>query len=440
MKLSLAAIAQMCNGELSLGSNAELIINNVVIDSRKVMPNTLFVAIKGEVNDGHDFIRDLDLTNCAVIANSNSCIKLPNVIYVVNTILALGLLAHNYRMLFHIPVIAITGSNGKTTVKEMLKSICYKEYSEECVLATAGNLNNHLGMPLTLLQLNEKHKVAIIEMGMNHSGELKYLSNIAKPSIALINNVMFAHAGHFNSLIDIAQAKGEIYSGLIDGGVMCINVCSQFASMWCESVADKNLKIIKYGCKDSSCYISDYLDNNTIQLETITGEKIIIKLQILGAHNYDNALSACVLALQLNCKLDNIKSGLEDYKGYSGRLEQKIAFNGATLIDDCYNANPDSVKAAINAIVNLPHPHWMIFADLKELGKWSIDAHKEIGEYAFEHGIDKLLTIGDYAQISNENFRGEKLHFTSNQDIVEYCIRELPKTATLLIKGSNKIG
>lgn len=439
MKLNLALIAQMCEGELSSGSNPDLLIEHVVIDSRKVTLNTLFVAISGEKNDGHDYISGLNLLQNAAIANRAAKVKAKNVIYVEDTVTALGLLAHNYRAQFNIPVVAITGSNGKTTVKEMLKNICNAEYGSENVLATTGNLNNHLGMPLTLLQLNQNHKVAIIEMGMNHSGELTYLSNIARPTIAVVNNVMLAHAGHFNSLTDIALAKGEIYNGLIDDGIMCINLRSPFASMWQEKMADRKVRLVKYAKEDSSCYISDYLDNNAIVIQTADGRKLEVTLNILGEHNYDNALTACVLALQLNCKLESIKQGLESYTGYSGRLEKKTAFNGALLIDDCYNANPDSVKAAITAIKNLPRPHWMIFADLKELGKFSQDSHTEIGSFAYEYGVDKLLTIGDEAKFAYNNFSGEKLHFTSNQDIVEYCIRELPEQATLLIKGSNSM-
>src|SRR6185437_3646624 len=444
MDLTLIEVAKMCGGELSPVSDEKLIINDVVIDSRKAIDNTLFVAILGEKQDGHEFVYDIsqkfkvaNLVNKEQIlklADAQSVLKLPNLIYVKDTVKALGKLASCYRQKFDIPVVGITGSNGKTTVKEMLKLICEQQFGAKHVLATEGNLNNHLGMPLTLLKLNSTHKVAIIEMGMNHAGELDYLSNLAKPTITLVNNVLLAHAGFFNEIEDIARAKAEIYHGLSNTGVACINTLEPHYPIFEENIAPK-IKRFYYGDNKTACYVKAKKADGSICVATPIGD-LTVKLQVLGEHNEKNALSAIALALNLNCDPTNIENGLNNYQGFARRLEQKTAFNGALIIDDSYNANPASVKAAILAIEELPKPHWLILADLRELGKFENQAHEEIGRFASENKIDKLLTVGELAAIANKTFIGDKLHFISNRDVVKYCLDNLPKTATLLIKGS----
>lgn len=442
MNLSLSEICQMCDGSLSNGSNPDILIDNVVIDSRNVVDNSLFIAIKGENSDGHLFVQNaLKGSVAAAIVSSDCGLNLPNLIYVNDTVKALGELAHNYRKNFTIPVIGITGSNGKTTVKEMLNSICKVKFGKEHVLATSGNLNNHLGVPLTLLEIESIHKIAIIEMGMNHSGELDYLSNLVSPDIAVVNNVMLAHAGFFNDISEIARAKGEIYNGLKINGTACINLDIPEHNILLENIKDRQLNIVNYGINGSTYYIksdSVNVENNSFVLVTNLGE-IEVNLQILGLHNQKNALTAAVIACQIGCDLREIKEGLEKYSGFKGRLEKKIAFNGATIVDDSYNANPDSVKAAIRAIYHLPHPHWFIFADLKELGRFETLSHEEVGEYADTHGIDLLITYGNLAKIATAKFQGSSLNFDNREDMVKYCLKNLPGNATLLVKGSNSM-
>ncbi|MCC2626247.1 MAG: UDP-N-acetylmuramoyl-tripeptide--D-alanyl-D-alanine ligase [Burkholderiales bacterium] len=445
MNLTLIEVAKMCGGELSPNSDEQLLINNVVIDSRKAVDNTLFVAIIGEKQDAHEFIAELHQSNTKVasLVSRNQVLKLnipeiitqlPNLIYVEDTVKALGKLAGSYRQQFDIPIVGITGSNGKTTVKEMLKLICDYQFGAMHVLATEGNLNNHLGVPLSLFKLNSSHKVAILEMGMNHAGELDYLSNLAKPTITIVNNVRLAHAGFFNAIEDIARAKAEIYHGLVDNGVACINVLEPLYSIFEQNIAPK-IKRFYYGNNSTVCYIKTSSANGEMCVVTPKGD-LKVTLQVLGEHNQKNALSAIAIALNLNCDRLNVEKGLNDYKGFARRLEKKTAFNGALIIDDSYNANQSSVEAAILAIKGLPKPHWLILADLKELGKFGNQAHEEIGRFAAGNEIDKLLTIGELAEIANTSFTGDKLHFKSNQDVVKYCLNNLPKTATLLIKGS----
>lgn len=442
MDLKLIDICNMCGGELSGKSTPELIVTDVAIDSRNVTDNTLFVAIKGENNDGHDYVINVVTQyHAAALVDKKSGVIGPNLIYVPDTVKALGRLAHNYRKMFMLPVIGITGSNGKTTVKEMLKTICAAKFGEEHVLATTGNLNNHLGVPLTLLKLETTHQVAIIEMGMNHSGELNYLSEIVEPTVAAVNNVMLAHAGFFNELTDIAHAKGEIYNGLRADGVAYVNTNVTEHIIWIAKLEQQKTKYIKYGSEESGYFLKKITQKSSVNQFVLVAPcgEIAIHLQILGEHNQKNALTALVLALQVGCNLEEVKLGLESYHGYKGRLEQKKSFNGALIIDDTYNANPDSVKAAIKAINDLPHPHWFIFADLKELGKFEINSHAEIGKYAAANGIDYLITYGELAKIAANTFKGESISFDSREDMVEYCLKNLPSHATLLVKGSNSM-
>jgi UDP-N-acetylmuramoyl-tripeptide--D-alanyl-D-alanine ligase len=432
MNLSLLEIAKMCSGELSKNSNPDLILNNIDIDSRKIKNNnTLFVAIHGNV-DGHKFVNIVcsNKTNAALVEQR---IDLPNLIYVRNTVEALGKLAHNYRLRFQIPVVAITGSNGKTTLKNMLNSICQQAFGIHHVLATDGSLNNHLGVPLTLLRLNAQHNVAIIEMGMNHTGELSYLSRIVRPTIAIVNNVMLAHIGMFKDIQELAKAKGEVFIGLDKGGVMCINKSSPFASMWHNQYQQH--KQVYFAMPDTMCFIKS-TNSNMVEISTNYGD-LKLQLQVLGEHNKINAMTATTLALLLNCNLHHIKDGLEQYTGTPGRLEKLVAFNNAIIINDSYNANPDSVKAAILAIKDLPKPHWFIFGQLGELGKLNQQLHIEIANFANQHHIDTLLAFGPDAKITCDNFNGNKKYFTALNDIVAYCKTHLPATATLLVKGSH---
>lgn len=436
-QITAAILLKFTEGNPSSNYNLGGFISQVTLDSRNVASNCLFVAIRGEHFDGHDYVARVvaDKSNYALV-NKDFVLDLPNVIRVEDTTLALGVLAANYRQQFDLPVVAITGSNGKTTVKEMLREVCKKEFGDEHVLATKGNLNNHLGMPLTLLELDSQHKVAIIEMGMNHSGELDYLTKLAQPTIAVVNNVKFAHAGHFSGLDDIAAAKAEIYHGLIDNGIACVDVSNEFASNWVKNDI-YTANIFFYGSHDSKCWI-EQINLTSATYQTPLGS-ITISLQILGQHNYINALTVIALAINIGCSLESIKFGLENYAGYYGRLERKTAFNGALIIDDTYNANPDSVEAALEAIQVLPRPHWFIFADLKELGSNEVQFHHKIGELANLHKIDKFLTVGNLAKYALDSFSGEKINFANNADVVKYCISNLPSDAILLVKGSNSM-
>ncbi len=439
----------MCGGIVD--SKADLNIDHITIDSRQVRGGSLFVALPGAQVDGHQYVAAVVASgkNAALVAadykfdhdgllNSNSAAEnFLNLIRVKDPAIALGVLAAAYRQQFNLPLVAITGSNGKTTVKEMLRAICNLHFGEQQVLATWGNLNNHLGVPLTLLQLKEQHQVAIVELGMNHAGEIDYLSKMVQPTIAAINNVLTAHLGNLGSVANIAKAKGEIYNGLDSKGLACVDLSCEFAASWIKGLQLRQVPVMTFGATTSSCYLQA-IDNHGGHFVTPSGP-LTIQLQVLGKHNYLNALTVIVLALNLGCSLAQIKQGLEAYTGYKGRLEVKPAFNGGLIIDDSYNANPDSVKAALQALAELPKPYWFILADLKELGDQEIKLHQQIGEVCNQAKINKLLTIGPLAAYAAQCFNGDKIHFKSNQECVEYCRAQLPSKVTLLIKGSNSM-
>lgn len=436
MNINLETVAKYVKGKLSANSSNLRIIKSVSIDSRSLQVGGLYIALKGEKFNGNDFINKCFQNGAvACITSDEKYLTIPNVIYVLDTLVALGQLASCYRNQFNIPIIAITGSNGKTTLKEMLFNVCKLEFGAKHVLATKGNLNNHIGVPLTLLELDVMHKVAIIEMGMNHKGEIDYLTRITRPNMAIINNVMLSHIGFFKSIREIFEAKGEIFQGLAYNGIACINTNINEYQDYITAIErlNRNIKIYKYGKLGDSCYIENFIKNGAII--QVNEHKIQINLNVLGKHNYYNALSAIALSVNINIPTSIIVKGLNTYLGFDRRLEKKIAFNNATIIDDTYNASPDSTKAALLILEEFKSPKWFIFANMAELGEMSQHLHEGIGEFA-NGKVDFLITIGELARFTYSKFLGSKLHFDNNVGVIQYCKNNLPVNATLLIKGS----
>ena len=410
------------------------------------MPQSLFVAIVGDNNNGHNFIQSsFDNGANSAIVNHTHDVMYPNCIIVEDTTLALGLLAKNYRNTFtNIPIVAITGSNGKTTIKEMLKKVCEVEFGEEHVLASKNSFNNQWGVPLTILQIRPTHKVVILEMGMNHHGELHYLSEIAHPTIATVNNVLLSHVGFFKDLTDIAHAKGEIYDGIHGDNVALINTQVPYHTMWVANLRQRNCKMVRFGSDGELCYLQNVDDDGNINIMTKNGE-VKFKLNVLGDHNIYNSVTVLALSILIGCSISSIESGLKQYTPYSHRMEKFSAFNGAIIIDDSYNGNPDSVKSAILAVAKLPKPLWMVFGDLGELGAYTESEHIKLGEFMHSHHVDNLLTIGQYTLLTGNKYIectgdiNSWCHFESIDNIVQYCKSNLPENATLLVKGSNSM-
>ncbi len=424
----------------------------VSTDTRGLQPGDLYVALRGEHFDGADFIAQAEAAGAvAAVINKDSLEKLssifnpqssiPNpafpILLVPDTRLALGQLAAYWRHQFDIPLVAITGSNGKTTVKEMTAGILRAAAgSDEAVLATLGNLNNDIGMPLTLLQLNARHRYAVIEMGMNHAGEIDYLTRIACPQVALINNASGAHLEGMGSLEAVARAKGEILAGLQYGGSAIINADDAYAPLW-RSLAGAN-SLLEFGLNseaDVSGIWRPLATGLQLAVQTPKGD-FTVNMQVPGEHNARNALAATAAAIALNLPLESVAAGLEKFGGVIGRLQRKQARCGAVVIDDTYNANPASLHAAIAVLADASGHRVLVLGDMGELGENAADFHAEIGIAARTAGIEKLYTLGELSRIAAREFGDNAQHFENIEDLQKSLKKELHAGTTVLVKGS----
>ena len=418
----------------------DVTFNRVTTDSRAIQPGDLFVALKGDKFDGHEFVEKALAAGAVAVMVDHKLPGAMSAIVVPDTKLGLGALAAYWRSLFSIPVVAVTGSNGKTTVKEMIAAIlrasCEQGEADECVLATQGNLNNDIGMPLTLLGLRTNHRYAVIEMGMNHPGEIAYLSKLAKPDVAIINNAHAAHLEGLKNVEEVARAKGEIFEGLKQDGVAVINADDAHAALWENLAAGR--RVINFGLQkpaavSATCQLS--VTGSAVVLRTAQGE-VAVSLQVPGLHNVRNALAATGVAVALNVPAEAIAKGLAMFAGVKGRLQRKHGLHGATLIDDTYNANPDSVKAAIAVLAAAPGKKIMVMGDMGELGPGAVELHAEIGAQAKKAGIDKLFALGDLSRHAVKEFGTGAFYFERIQELLADLENQLTPEATVLIKGS----
>ena len=426
------------------------IFEAVSTDTRSLAPQALFVALKGERFDGHDFLVQAAeqraagaLVQKSGLGARDSGLALPLLI-VDNTRLALGTLAAYWRSKFNMPLVALTGSNGKTTVKEMLASILREAVLDESrapspesrVLATRGNLNNDIGVPLTLLELGPGHRYAVVEMGMNHAGEIRYLTRLAAPDVALVNNAGPAHFEFFGSVEAIARAKGEIFEGLQPGGTAVINADDRYAGLWRALAGDR--RVVEFGLSRpaavSARYALRYLESEIV-VRTPHGEVQAV-LKAPGLHNVRNALAASAAATALEVPPPAIARGLAGYAGIKGRLQKKAAQHGATLIDDTYNANPESVRAAVAVLAQAPGRRLLVLGDMGELGAGAAHMHADIGEFARENGVERLLTLGEHAAHAARAFGAGGRHFTRIEDLLADVENALALDVTVLVKGS----
>jgi UDP-N-acetylmuramoyl-tripeptide--D-alanyl-D-alanine ligase len=418
----------------------------VSTDTRTLAPRTLFVALAGKRFDGHDFLAEAaqkQVAGALVHDASRLPAGLPALV-AEDTRLALGRLAAYWRRRFSAPLVALTGSNGKTTVKEMLASILREAVAaesrvpnpESCVLATRGNLNNDIGVPLTLLELKPGHRYAVVEMGMNHAGEIRYLTRLAAPDVALINNAGPAHLEFFGSVEAIARAKGEIFEGLQPGGTAVINADDRHADLWRALAGDR--RIVEFGIERPAAvtarYALRYLESEIV-VRTPHGEAQAV-LKAPGLHNVRNALAASAAATALEVPAPAIARGLAGYAGFKGRLQKKAARHGATLLDDTYNANPDSVRAAVAVLAQAPGEKLLVLGDMGELGAGGAQMHADIGTLARESGIERLFALGELAAHAARAFGAGGRHFTRIEDLLAELENALAPDATVLVKGS----
>ena len=433
MRLSEAARA--IGGELR-GEDREF--EGVSTDTRALAARALFVALKGERFDGHDFLGQAlaqHVAGALVQDTKKVPARLP-VVVVENSRLALGSLAAHWRGRFSMPLVALTGSSGKTTVKEMLASILRVVGGADAVLATRGNLNNDIGLPLTLLELREAHRYAVLEMGMNHAGEIRYLSELATPDVALVSNAGRAHLEFLGSEEGIARAKGEIFEGLQADGTAVINADDRFAPLWRGLAAGR--KQIDFGVDrpaavTASCDLRAF--ESEIVLKTPRGQTTVT-LPAPGMHNVRNALAASAAAVALDVQVSEIGRGLASFHGVKGRLQKKSALNGAVLIDDTYNANPDSVAAAVAVLARMPGRRLLVLGDMGELGGNAGALHAELGEIAREMKIDAMYAVGPLAEGAAKAFGKGAHHFASVEALLPEIRSELAPGVTVLVKGS----
>ena len=433
MMLSLAAKAM--NGQL-LGADSEFA--SVGTDSRKIAQGELFFALKGESFDGHEYAEQAIQQGAAAVVISDEACKIRPAILVEDTLAALGALAHAWRSQFDVPVVAVTGSNGKTTIKEMIASILIAQAgSAQAVHATVGNFNNHIGLPLTLLNMQAKHEYAVLEMGMSHLGEIDYLTHIAKPNVAVIGNAGTAHIGEVGSRDNIAQAKGEIFAGLAGDGVAVINADDAYADYW--KSLNTNRTVLTFGLKNSADVTAkvehDASGQQTVQLVTTIGD-IGFNFKALGEHNVRNALAASAVAVALAIPLSAIAAGLEKFAGVKGRLTQLEGINQSLVIDDTYNANPDSMRAAIDVLVKLAGTKLMVMGDMGELGEGALQLHAEIGAYAQQKGVDVFYTLGESSQAAAEAFGNNAMSFTEVKALINVLQSHMNENTVVLVKGS----
>jgi UDP-N-acetylmuramoyl-tripeptide--D-alanyl-D-alanine ligase len=428
-------------GALAQGVDAGF--SAVSTDSRSIAAGDLFVALKGDTFDGHAYVAEVLAhgVNGAVgaLVSREFAAAHPDLplICVTDTRLALGALAAQWRRRFTIPLIGVTGSNGKTTVKEMCAAILRAQYAgDDSVLATAGNLNNDIGLPLTLLKLRTSHRAAVIEMGMNHAGEIDYLTRLAAPTVALVNNAQRAHLEGLGSLQNVALAKGEIFAGLPADGVAVFNADDAQADIWRELSRER--RQLTFGLDQAADVRGRFAGHGLggeLRLATVQGE-ILVKLAVPGSHNARNACAAAAATLAAGVTVASVKRGLEQFAGIKGRLQRRSGRMGAAVVDDSYNANPDSMRAAVDVLAAVPGKRILVMGDMGEVGAAAGQFHDEIGGYAKSHGIDRLFCLGELSTAAAANFGEGGQHFQRVEDLIKALLTELDPQTTVLVKGS----
>ena len=432
-------------------------VTRVNTDTRTVQSGDLFVALRGDHYDANDFLAEAKSKGAAaVITDSKEKLdkaQIPGLV-VQDTRKALGLIARGWRAQFKLPVIAVTGSNGKTTVTQMIASIL-RVYLPQTTLATQGNFNNDVGVPLTLLRLNSSHRVAVVELGMNHPGEISWLAELSMATVALVNNAQREHLEFMSNVEAVARENGSVISSLPSTGVAVFPHDDEFAPLWGSAAGNRPKltfavfprdpnRLRRNGSEkaaDVFCEQPDWVRGAWhIQVQTPTGE-VKLLLHSPGLHNVKNALAAVACTMAVGVPLDVIAQGLESFQPVKGRSR---LFHGVSrgsefeLVDDTYNANPDSVRAAIDVLAGLPGPRLLVLGDMGEVGSNGPQFHAEAGAYARAVGIETLFTLGELSKVASEAFEitGTGGHWQTMEALQKGVVEVLPQYRSVLVKGS----
>lgn len=412
---------------------ADRALEGVVIDSRKVTPGCLFVALEGQHEDGHRYVAAAAAAGAgAALVRQRQPVSLPQLV-VPHPLEALQQLASAWRRGYAAPVVGVTGSNGKTTTKHLLRQI---GAARGPVLATEGNLNNHIGVPLTLLRLRAEHATAVIEMGANHAGEIAQLSSWAQPDIAIVTQAGDAHLEGFGSRDGVAHAKGEIYAALRPGGTAIINVDDPYAGLWNRLAGGAEL--LRFGCSPeadvTALDIQADATRTRFVLKTPAGQAPV-RLPLPGLHNVMNALAAAAAGHALGLPVGTLATRLGEVVPVAGRLRLLTAQSGACVADDSYNANPDSMRAGIDWLARQPGQRWAVLGHMAELGAASTDLHRALGRYAAERGLDRCVAVGPQAVGIAEGFGHRAVAVEDTAAAIRLLGQPGPEV-TLLVKGS----
>ncbi len=440
MNWTLARIAAVTQGRILGGAQAaEQVVNGLTTDTRAIAQGQLFVALAGERFDAHDFLAAAVQAGAAGLLVSDEQ-RLPAgvpAVLVADTRLALGQLAAAWRAQFTLPLIAVTGSNGKTTTKEMIASILETAYPG-AVLATRGNFNNDIGLPLTLLGLHAGHRAAVVEMGMNQPGEIAYLTQLARPTVALVNNAQRAHLQGMGDLAEIAREKGSIFTGLTAAGVAVFNADDAQSAVWQAQVDAAGQRPLRFAVNQPAEVRGTLTQQGLdflLALQTPAGEAQLV-LPVPGRHNAVNALAATAACLAAGIALPQVVAGLQSFRGVKGRLQRRQGQQGAQILDDTYNANPDSVRAGIDVLASTIGKKILVLGDMGEIGEGSHQCHDEIGGYAKSQGVDRLYALGEASAQAVRNFGEGGRHFCTIDKLIAAVQKELAADTTVLVKGS----
>ena len=427
IRSDLARAADWLDGE----RRGEAAFAGVATDSRALEAGNLFVALQGPNHDGHDHVADAAAAGAAAAVVSHPVdVDLPQLV-VPDTLTALGELARQWRIACGVPVVGITGSNGKTTVKEMTAAILGQSGP---TLATRGNLNNLIGVPLTLLRLTPEHRFAVIEMGANHAGEIARLAAIAGPRVGVVTNAGAAHLEGFGSLEGVARAKGELFQALPAEGIAVINADDAFASLW-QGLAAGRVLTFGLGDADVTADWEGDAAGSRLLLQTPSGDAPV-DLATPGRHNVLNALAATATALAAGAELAAVKAGLEAVRPVAGRLATRRGRHGARLLDDSYNANPGSLQAGLDVLASCAGRRLLALGDMAELGGDERAEHVHAGEAARTAGVEGLFATGELSRLAAEAFGAGGRHFAGVDQLIAALEPELAPEVTLLVKGS----